>query len=445
VTGEQCGNLADDDADLLIDCDDQECFGQPSCPPIGWTCPGYLYNAHPPNETCECNCGIADPDCGGPTIPTSDCPPNQACVQGACMVATGEICDNGINDDGDGQVDCADADCAGMGDCPPSGWVCDPLWYDEDPPNEFCDCECGGDDPDCADPGNPVFGCPVGLGCDMGICAPVTGEDCDNATDDDGDQLVDCSDDECYGQPGCPPVGWLCPPQYYDEDPPNEFCDCDCGVGLLDPDCSDPQNPIFGCSPAETCEPTMGVCVPATGEDCDNGVTDDADLLVDCNDPECAGDAACMLPAGWTCDPDWFNEPYPGENCDCECGAADPDCQVPGAPLFGCAPGELCDAQGQCFVPPPEDCDNTIDDDLDTLADCQDPDCVGDPACPAVWTCNPAYYGTNDGCDCGCGIFDPDCPDATTAGCIYCNNLGSCNTLPGCPGTIDPTDNAVCL
>ena len=30
---------------------------------------------------------------------------------------------------------------------------------------------------------------------------------------------------------------------------------------------------------------------------------------------------------------------------------------------------------------------------------------------PAEWTCEPAYYGANDGCDCACGVQDPDCDD----------------------------------
>ena len=27
----------------------------------------------------------------------------------------------------------------------------------------------------------------------------------------------------------------------------------------------------------------------------------------------------------------------------------------------------------------------------------------------AAWTCNIDFYGANDGCDCGCGLYDPDC------------------------------------
>ena len=51
----------------------------------------------------------------------------------------------------------------------------------------------------------------------------------------------------------------------------------------------------------------------------------------------------------------------------------------------------------------------------------------------ANWTCDPAAYGTNDGCDCNCGIPDPDCdnPKADVFGCKCVNGpaqciLGSC-------------------
>src|SRR5512145_1409036 len=40
----------------------------------------------------------------------------------------------------------------------------------------------------------------------------------------------------------------------------------------------------------------------------------------------------------------------------------------------------------------------------------------------SVWTCPEPYYGTNDGCDCGCGIIDPDCPNPTSSVCVYCND-----------------------
>ena len=40
------------------------------------------------------------------------------------------------------------------------------------------------------------------------------------------------------------------------------------------------------------------------------------------------------------------------------------------------------------------------------------------------WTCDPSYYGTFDGCNCDCGLVDPDCnplpndnPDIIIFGC----------------------------
>ena len=61
---------------------------------------------------------------------------------------------------------------------------------------------------------------------------------------------------------------------------------------------------------------------------------------------------------------------------------------------------------------------------------------------PAGWTCNAGYYDTNDGCDCGCGVFDPDCPAADSGVCDFCDNAGSCGN--SC-NDIDPADNATCL
>lgn len=56
------------------------------------------------------------------------------------------------------------------------------------------------------------------------------------------------------------------------------------------------------------------------------------------------------------------------------------------------------------------------------------------------WQCANDYYGTGDGCDCGCGLVDPDCADATVASCDFC--------AYGCGTTcadIDPTDNSTCI
>jgi cysteine-rich repeat protein len=47
------------------------------------------------------------------------------------------------------------------------------------------------------------------------------------------------------------------------------------------------------------------------------------------------------------------------------------------------------------------------------------------PTPPAGWTCNPAFFGSDDGCDCGCGAADTDCADATFASCLFSNCIGA--------------------
>jgi len=41
---------------------------------------------------------------------------------------------------------------------------------------------------------------------------------------------------------------------------------------------------------------------------------------------------------------------------------------------------------------------------------------------PADWTCDPMYYDANDGCDCDCGVWDPDCTE-NLEGWFYCNEV----------------------
>jgi hypothetical protein len=90
-----------------------------------------------------------------------------------------EICTNGVDDDDDTFVDCADADCHGHPACPTE--ICDNDLDDDD--DGFTDCE----DIDCRD--DPA-------------CAGFW-EICDNGVDDDGDTFVDCDDFDCIGDPAC--------------------------------------------------------------------------------------------------------------------------------------------------------------------------------------------------------------------------------------------------
>jgi hypothetical protein len=95
---------------------------------------------------------------------------------------------------------------------------------------------------------------------------------------------------------------------------------------------------------------------------------------------------------------------------------------TPPIPPGGCSDDVDCGANEACDM---------------TTATCQD---------VSGWTCNLAYFGNNDGCDCGCGIVDPDCADTTADSCQFCGESGSCSTSGvSCPSNIDPANNAICL
>lgn len=97
-----------------------------------------------------------------------------------------------------------------------------------------------------------------------------------------------------------------------------------------------------------------------TCEICDNRWDDDEDGLVDCDDPDCAGQGSCPTELCY----DGIDNDGNGMT-DCEdvaCQANAPDCNA------GCLSSEAqwVDA-----------CGNGLDDDCDALPDAQDPDCLG--------------------------------------------------------------------
>jgi hypothetical protein len=123
---------------------------------------------------------------------------------------------------------------------------------------------------------------------------------------------------------------------------------------------------------------------PHATENCANNIDDDGDGLIDCNDPDCSGAAACVTPT-----------PPGVENCTNgvdDDGDGNIDCNDP-----DCAGSAAC----QAATPTPpgtENCANNVDDDGDGLIDCKDPDCSGAVACGGTGTNPPSTSVSAKGC-----------------------------------------------
>ncbi len=161
-----------------------------------------------------------------------------------------EICDNGIDDDGDNAIDCNDIDCSSNSACNGSPENCTNGIDDDNDGQTDCD------DVDCN--GNSA-------------CASSGEEICDNGTDDDGNFLCDCMDIlACLLDPAC-----LLADSSETSCTDNQDNDGDCLIDCDDPDCD------------------SDVACGATPEDCTNGIDDDNDGQTDCGDSDCAQDEAC--------------------------------------------------------------------------------------------------------------------------------------------------------
>ena len=163
-----------------------------------------------------------------------------------CDDPPAEVCDNDLDDDGNGETDCRDDACVGDAACAPPPEDCDNDIDDD-----------GDEDADCAD-----------VDCINADACMLPPEQCDNGDDDDEDGAADCADADCHAAAAC---------QSLVEDCDNDLDD----DGDGDVDCRDVDCATFrDCGDGE-----------APREVCDNGVDDDGDGEEDCADVEC--DAVC--------------------------------------------------------------------------------------------------------------------------------------------------------
>jgi hypothetical protein len=114
------------------------------------------FTCKPPEKELVCDDGIDNDSDGDTDCDDSDCVGKPGCV------VVREDCTNGVDDDGDGKVDCCDSECAGTVACR------EDCSNDED---DDCDGLVDGDDPDC----QRGFACGgLELDPDTGLPVPVT-------------------------------------------------------------------------------------------------------------------------------------------------------------------------------------------------------------------------------------------------------------------------------
>ncbi len=361
-----------------------------------------------------------------------------------------ELCGNGVDDDGNGQLDCADSACS----CPE---VCDGNALDEDQDGAIdcddadCDGSCG--EADRCDDGrdNDADGL---TDCDDIDCTvPECAEDCTDGRDNDADGATDCSDSDC----NVVECTELCADgRDNDADSAVDCDDMDCD-GSCPENCADGRdNDLDGFADCDDSQ-----CEAECPEDCLNFQDDDADGAIDCLDAECA----------FACDQDldgFLNEAHGGDDCDDTnpivnpegdevCNGLDDDCNgltdmedianLDPTTVIGFHPDADADTFGardtpvvyECTAPEgygigSDDCDDLnpdinpaatevcdgLDNDCDNLKDDKDPsvdlatasdwwtdaddDGFGDPGA-SVFACNPPV-GTVDN-DLDCDDTDP--------------------------------------
>ena len=105
-----------------------------------------------------------------------------ACDDGGKKTTKSEICNNQIDDDGDGRTDCGDTDCADDAACATTQEICN-----------------NGQDDD----GDLLVDCLDTVDCATATNCQATQENCSNLQDDDGDDDIDCNDTDCADDAAC--------------------------------------------------------------------------------------------------------------------------------------------------------------------------------------------------------------------------------------------------
>lgn len=219
----------------------------------------------------------------------------------------------------------------------------------------------------------------------------------------DGDDQRDCDDADCWKECDKPLASekGLCTNGVDDDE--NGLIDCIDPACAIDPACSIQQettgfNPYCNSNPGCVAAQLVGLCCPSTDGVflaccvqelesergfCTDGIDNDGNKLIDCDDPACADDPACSFPLP-TC------ASAPG--CDGLQGNCCPTAPLDagGTTLRCCLTGTVNSEMDYCF--------DGVDNDYDGKVDCEDPECQGKKRC--------IYEGLNPKCSENVGCTD---------------------------------------
>ncbi|MBQ9818540.1 MAG: DUF285 domain-containing protein [Proteobacteria bacterium] len=265
---------------------------------------------------------------------------------------TAELCSDGIDNDGDGLKDCDVDTCKQFDNC--KGAEGDKECPAAMPTGKK-DCTCDktkGEWTNCQDDVAGDKECPADM--------PAGKKDC--TCDKTKGEWTNCQDDvaekECTGDM---PAG-------------KKDCNCDKSTGewiecqddtqpkteICGNDADDDEDGKVDCDDEDCAEDAA--CKQDAKEICDNKADDDEDGKIDCDDEDCAEDAACKQDAKEICDNKADDDEDGKIDCDDEDCAEDANCK-------GSETKEICD--------------NDADDDGDGKVDCDDEDCAEAANCKA--------------------------------------------------------------
>ena len=410
---EQCSNGTDDDGDGLVDCNDPDCAPSPACGGGG--------GGGPANDLC------GDAQAVGEGVFAFD--------NSGAFLDGPTACDGNMDTDVWFAYTASASGTATIETCGTAGSLDDSVLIVYDggtcPPSPTC---LASDDDGCTSPNFsstvtvPVVGGNTYLiqvggwngamgNSDLSISlggGPAPVENCTNGVDDDGDGLTDCSDPDCSANPACGGGGsndlcinatpvdegsWAFDNSAAALDGPT---DCDgnmaTDVWFLYTASATGTATIGTCNAGGTMDDTVlivydGSACPTAGAPCIASADDTcantaggANFMSDVAIPVAAGNSYLIQVGGWN-----------GTE-----GTGDLSIAL------GTGPGPI------------ENCSNGTDDDGDGLIDCNDPDCVGDPACGGGGT-GPANDDCANAQAVGEGLFAFDNTGAILDGPVDCD------------------------